>query len=444
MEIIIVGAGIAGLSLALALARAPGHHRVLVLEAKPALAELGAGLQLTPPATRHLFAWGMRDDLLAASIAPAEMLVRDGRSGAALAAIPTGGMEERYGAPYLVVHRAVLHGLLRRHAVAAGAELRLGSKVVRYDWAAGAVELHDGSRVAADLVIGADGINSFARRQLLGDTNGSARPTGLAAVRAMAEVAQIQADPQLASVADLETFSSHLWIAPGRSVMAYLIKEAKLFNVVLSHPDDIDMSQFTPDEYKAFAQDLVKDFEPRVRRLVDIALPTMQNFPIHAVPPLPRWTSPSGRFLLVGDAAHAMSFYLSMGVSLAVEDAASLAAVLDLVCTPPSPPPATTTTTDHDKLQKALRVFEHARKERVHIVQDASLHGGHVLHEEDPAAREMVYAALRADGLQDEGMPEATLATESPTYGLADQRVRDWCFAYDPAKYIKECYELMA
>ncbi|KAM0744074.1 hypothetical protein ACQRIT_001388 [Beauveria bassiana] len=452
MEIIIVGAGIAGLSLALALARSPGHHRVLVLEAKPALAELGAGLQLTPPATRHLFAWGMRDDLLAASIAPAEMLVRDGRSGAALAAIPTGGMEERYGAPYLVVHRAVLHGLLRRHAIAAGAELRLGSKVVRYDWAAGAVELHDGSRVAADLVIGADGINSFARRQLLGDTNGSARPTGLAAVRAMAEVAQIHADPQLASVADLETFSSHLWIAPGRSVMAYLIKEAKLFNVVLSHPDDIDMSQFTPDEYKAFAQDLVKDFEPRggpdrVRRLVDIALPTMQNFPIHAVPPLPRWTSPSGRFLLVGDAAHAMSFYLSMGVSLAVEDAASLAAVLDLACppTPPPPsPPPPATTTDHDKLQKALRVFEHARKERVHIVQDASLHGGHVLHEEDPAAREMVYAALRADGLQDEGMPEATLATESPTYGLADQRVRDWCFAYDPAKYIKECYELMA
>ncbi|KAK8146507.1 hypothetical protein G3M48_003008 [Beauveria asiatica] len=442
MEIIIVGAGIAGLSLALSLARRPGH-RVLLLEAKPALAELGAGLQLTPPATRHLFAWGMRDDILAASIAPAEMLVRDGRSGAALAAIPTGGMEARYGAPYLVVHRAVLHDLLRRHAVAAGAELRLGSKVVRYDWAAGAVELHDGSRLAADLVIGADGINSFARRQLLGDANASARPTGLAAVRAMAEVAEIKADPQLASVVDLETYSSHLWIAPGRSVMAYLIKEAKLFNVVLSHPDDTDMSQFTPDEYRAFAQDLVKDFEPRVRRLVEIALPTMQNFPIHAVPPLPRWTSPSGRFLLVGDAAHAMSFYLSMGVSLAVEDAASLTAVLDLAC-PPPPATTTTTTINYDKLQKALGVFEHARKERVHIVQDASLHGGHVLHEEDPATREKVYAALRADGLQDEGVSEATLATESPTYGLADQRVRDWCFAYDPAKYIKECYESMA
>jgi salicylate hydroxylase len=155
MEIIIVGAGIAGLSLALALACS--RHRVLLLEAAPALAELGAGLQLTPPATRHLFAWGMRDDILAASIAPAEMMVRDGRSGAALAAIPTGGMEARYGAPYLVVHRAVMHDLLRKHAVAAGAELRLGSRVVRYDWAAGAVELQDGSRVAADLVIGADG-----------------------------------------------------------------------------------------------------------------------------------------------------------------------------------------------------------------------------------------------------------------------------------------------
>ncbi|TQV93131.1 salicylate hydroxylase [Cordyceps javanica] len=286
-------------------------------------------------------------------------------------------------------------------------------------------------------------INSFARREFLGDANAATRPTGLAALRTMAEVAQMKADPLLADIADLETYSSHLWIAPGKSVMAYLIKEATLFNVVLSHPDDIDMSKFTPEQYRAFARDLVKDFE--VRRLIEILLPRMQNFPVHAVPPLPRWTDPAGRFTLVGDAAHAMAFYLSMGVSMAVEDAVSLVTVLDLAC------PATCGgggsgggAVDHDKLKTALTVFEHARKERVHIVQDASLHGGNMLHVEDAAARDKVYAAMRADGLHDSDVSEATLATESLTYGLADKRVRDWCFAYDPVKYIKECYEKVA
>ncbi len=160
----------------------------------------------------------------------------------------------------------------------------------------------------------------------------------------------------------------------------------------------------------------------------------MQNFPVHAVPPLPRWTDPAGRFTLVGDAAHAMAFYLSMGVSMAVEDAVSLATVLDLACPQEEP-------VSHERLKIALQVYEQARKERVHIVQDASLHGGHMLHVEDAAARDKVYAALRADGLDDPSISEAVLATESLTYGLADQRVRDWCFAYDPVQYITKCYE---
>lgn len=82
----------------------------------------------------------------------------------------------------------------------------------------------------------------------------------------MADVARLKADPLVADLADLSTFSSHLWIAPGKSIMAYLIKEATALNVVLSHPDDIDMSKFTADEYRSFATDLVQGFEPRFVR----------------------------------------------------------------------------------------------------------------------------------------------------------------------------------
>lgn len=160
MQVIIVGAGIAGLSLAIALARS--KHRVVVLDANPELAELGAGVQLTPQAVRYLFQWGMEDDIAASSIVPEKMMVKDFAAGEVLAEIPTGEMRERYGAPYIVVHRAVLHSMLHKHAVEAGATLRLNTRVVKYDFENGAVELHDGSRLTADLVVGADGeLQSF-------------------------------------------------------------------------------------------------------------------------------------------------------------------------------------------------------------------------------------------------------------------------------------------
>lgn len=167
----------------------------------------------------------------------------------------------------------------------------------------------------------------------------------------------------------------------------------------------------------------------------------MQNFPVYEVPPLKNWIDPSGRFTLVGDAAHAMAFYLSMGVSLAVEDAASLATVLDLAC------PArgdNNEPVDHAKLKMALQVFEKVRMERARVVQEASLHGGNVLHVEDEEQRAQLYATMRADGLDAPQASDEVLASKGLTYGLADQRVRDWCFGYDPVKHAQECFASMS
>lgn len=155
MKIIIVGAGISGLSLAVALAQA--KHQVIILEAAAALAEIGAGVQMGPQAIKFLFQCGMKDDILARSIIPKEWVIRDHASGKALNVVPTGAMEARYGAPYVLVHRAVLHEILHTHAVKAGAELKLNSRVVNYDFDNGTVELHNGTRLTADLVVGADG-----------------------------------------------------------------------------------------------------------------------------------------------------------------------------------------------------------------------------------------------------------------------------------------------
>lgn len=162
MKIIIVGAGIAGLSLAIALGQS--GHQVTILDAAPQLAELGAGVQMTPQALRYLFRWGLKEDLLAESIIPENLYVWDGSSSNLLGRVQIREMENQYGAPYIVVHRAVLHNILHRHAIKAGGELLLDSDVVEYDFANGAVQLQNGKRLTADLVVAADGAYQSSKR----------------------------------------------------------------------------------------------------------------------------------------------------------------------------------------------------------------------------------------------------------------------------------------
>lgn len=155
-NIIIVGAGIAGLSLAIALGQ--NGHKVRILEAAPELAEIGAGVQMTPQAIKYYFEWGLKEDIMRECIIPKEMQIRDGNDGKLLTTVPTGNMEDLYGAPYLVIHRANLHAILHKHAVKAGATLQLGSRVMRYDFENGSVQLHSRQILEADLIVAADGM----------------------------------------------------------------------------------------------------------------------------------------------------------------------------------------------------------------------------------------------------------------------------------------------
>ena len=105
------------------------------------------------------------------------------------------------------------------------------------------------------------GINSFARSQLLGDQDPGSRPTGWAAVRMMTEISTLEQDPITAPLVHKETRSSCLWLAAGRSAMTYQVKDGTMLNIVLSHRDDVDMSNFTLEQYQETVREWFADFE---------------------------------------------------------------------------------------------------------------------------------------------------------------------------------------
>jgi salicylate hydroxylase len=428
MQVIVVGAGIGGLSVALSLAIS--GHQVTILESAPTLAEIGAGVQLTPNSTRYFWKWGLGPDIQASSVFPNAFNVRQDKNGELLGRVPFKDFEARYGGSYIVIHRADIHRILHEHAVRAGAKLRLSSKVIRYDFEGGRVELASGEELQGDLVIAVDGINSFARRSFLPEVGDGLEKTGHAAYRTMAPVDAVKANPKTAHI--VAKHDCNCWVGEKRLIMTYMIKNAQKLNLVLSHPDDVDTSDWTSERYQTELQELYGKWDPSVRALLSLASPDIQNWPIYQVKTLPKWTSKSGKFVLMGDAAHAMAFYLSMGVSMAVEDAEALTTCLSL------------RERNNASPAQAMNVFETVRKARAEAVRDASLHAGNVLQLLRGPEQEHRDRALREDGLNvlSEDVDDFWLSRTS--YGIADRKIRDWCYGYDVKARVYEEWERLS
>src|ERR1700761_8104235 len=246
MDIIVVGAGIGGLSTALSLAL--GGHHVTILESASALAEIGAGVQMTPNATKFFWKWGLGPDILASSALPESFNVRQGTNGAILGIVPFEEFEKRYGAPYIVIHRADIHRILHEHAIKAGVEVKLNSKVADYDFENGSLRLANGQDLQADLIVAVDGINSFARRSFLKETGDGLEKTGWAAYRTMIPVEKIRANPETAQL--VSQHCCNCWTGDNRLAMTYMVKGSEMLNMVLSHPDDIDTTDWTNEKYR--------------------------------------------------------------------------------------------------------------------------------------------------------------------------------------------------
>jgi salicylate hydroxylase len=384
--ILIAGAGIGGLTAALSLARR--GLAVRLFDQVERLSEAGAGIQLSPNATRVLIGLGLASRLKTSIVEPTAIRLHSGTTGRGLATLPlTGtpdaGMSGRYGSPYWVIHRADLHNAL---AVAVAAEpritLTLGAPVDDFTVDGGRVRVsvhprspqpagidHDGA-----MLIGADGLWSRLRA-LLGD-GAAPRFASRAAFRAVAPAAALPERCREPVVC--------VWLGPGGHVVHYPIRAGAAVNIIAVCSNRWQSASWST----AAARSAVLEHFPAsawvaaVRDLL-AAADGWQKWALYDRPPLASWGR--GPVTLLGDAAHPMLPFLAQGAAMAIEDAAVLAREVAL-----SP-----------RDSAALRRYERARRQRTASVQRAARRNDLHYHLRGPAAlaRDAVLRALGGDRL---------------------------------------------
>jgi salicylate hydroxylase len=320
-QVLIAGAGIGGLASALACAQR--GVPVQLIERAAQLSEVGAGIQIGPNVTRILQAWGLGEALAQVAAFPKQLQARDAQTGQLLGTLPLGERaQSRYGAPYATIHRADLQGILHRAAQTAGVDMRLGQTVHGWRETADGVEVNtaDGSSVQADALIGADGVWSAVRQQLLGDA--PARFTGHLAYRALVAQADFPAH--------LRSDQVTVWMGPRLHVVHYPVRSGQWLNfVAIVHGDkpiqDQDWDQVGHTQSLMQAMGAVgRDLHARLA-----SVPAWRQWALHDRAPLSgAQQMAQGRVALLGDAAHPMRPYLAQGAGMAIEDAQVLAQIL--------------------------------------------------------------------------------------------------------------------
>ena len=371
-HVLIAGGGIAGMASALALSRAGWHTQVH--ERASAFGEVGAGVQLGPNVTRILQAWGLGDALQQVAAMPQQLRARSAQTGQELAAMPLGAdMHNRYGAPYVTLHRADLHRLLHDAALSEGVQV-LGDCVVqgiKTDEAQIQIEaLHAGQRLIcpADLAVVADGVWSQLRQQLLGD--GPVQPTGHLAYRTLLCQADLPAE--------LRSNDVTVWMGPDVHVVHYPVRGGEWLNVVVLTQgqmpgvtaDDLQSwnAQQTPEQTQHDLQAALHGTCARLQSLIQAAT-TWRAWPLCGRASMQGANQHAqGRVALVGDAAHPMLPYLAQGAGMAIEDAAELGRQL----------------LPKMEVHQALRAFAERRWRRNARVQSRAFRNGQVFHASGP------------------------------------------------------------
>ena len=361
--IIVAGAGIGGLTAALALA-AKGF-RVVVLEKAERLEEAGAGLQLSPNASRILVELGLQPRLAARAVTPDAINIMSARNGGEIARLPLGeAASSRAGAPYWVVHRADLQAALLAHVNDnPDIELRLGCQFEDVTSHAKGLTVvqRSGNARRQDLavaLVGADGIWSSVRNHLFPEVQ--PQFSGLIAWRGTLDAKSLPREHTAPRV--------QLWMGPNAHLVAYPISGARQINVVAIVPGTWNRPGWNaPGDVNEIKDAFASPRWPATVRMLIGAVDEWRRWALFTVPDIGEWSE--GAVALLGDAAHAMLPFAAQGAGMAIEDAAVLAKVL-----------SESAGENVAGIPAALKRYGRLRRARVLSVQGAARRQGRIYH----------------------------------------------------------------
>lgn len=340
-RILVAGAGVGGLAAALALAA--GGHQVSVLERRGSFAELGAGIQLGPNAFRALSELGVGHQVQRRAVFIDELRLMDGVTGQRVLGVAlSGDYRRRFGNPYAVVHRGELYqALLEACRSRPDVQLCGGRQVVGYEQheqrertfstagtvsaastvsgtgTAGAVTAvtADGERITGAALVGADGLRSAVRAQLVGD--GSPRISGHTIYRSVV--------PMDAVPLPLRSNTVSLWAGPGWHFVHYPIAGGSQLNLAATRDDGAAVERAGDPVDRAVVLSQFPEASSSVGALLDLGR-DWRTWVLCDRDPVQNWVD--GRVTLLGDAAHPMLQYAAQGACMALEDAVVLGRLL--------------------------------------------------------------------------------------------------------------------
>ena len=351
LPILIVGGGIGGLALALALAKR--GQKSAVLERQPEFATAGAGIQIGPNGVRALQELGVADALKPLAGKPEAIVVHGGSNGRVLARLPLGAwIAERHGAPYWVAHRADLHRLLAE-AAALSSDIALHTRCevtgIAQRKTTVVVTDANGRSLEGAALIGADGLWSLVRQSLA-----PASMPAFAGATATRTVIPVSDAGRLAMPA------VGLWLSPTAHVVHYPVRGGTEIAVVVIAREPWRGREWDAQADAAQLRERIGHFHASLTDVL-ARVPEWRRWALHELAPLSTWAL--GRVALMGDAAHPMLPYLAQGGALALEDAIVLARCL---------------TGCPREIPVALSRYQRLRSARATRVQRASLMQGRI------------------------------------------------------------------